>query len=65
MANSCSTSSTFLPSALAGIEKLHKLDERVTLTNDPKALQEVWTNDAVRLGDGAIDKDNDSNRSSN
>jgi hypothetical protein len=40
-------------SALAGIEKLHQLDERVTLTNDPKALQEVWTNDAVRLGNGA------------
>ena len=39
-------------SALAGIEKLHQLDERVTLTNDPKALQEVWTNDAVRLGAG-------------
>ena len=40
-------------SALAGIEKLHQLDERVTLTNDPKALQEVWTDDAVRLVNGA------------
>src|SRR5215471_14215038 len=40
-------------SALAGIEKLHQLDERVTLLRDPKALQEVWTNDAVRLVNGA------------
>ena len=40
-------------SALAGIEKLHQLDERVTLLNDPKAIQEVWTNDAVRLAPGA------------
>src|SRR5690349_1527828 len=36
-------------SALAGIEKLHQLDERVTVLNDPKALQEEWTTDAVRL----------------
>jgi ketosteroid isomerase-like protein len=35
--------------ALAGIEKLHQLDRRVTLLNDPKALQQLWTNDAVRL----------------
>jgi ketosteroid isomerase-like protein len=35
--------------ALAGIEKLHRLDERVTLLNDPKALQQEWTDDAVRL----------------
>lgn len=35
--------------ALAGIEKLHRLDERITLLNDPKALQQEWTNDAVRL----------------
>ena len=40
-------------SALAGIEKLHQLDERVTLLHDPKALQDVWTNDAVRLVNGA------------
>ena len=35
--------------AMAGIERLHKLDERVTLLNDPKALQAEWTDDAVRL----------------
>lgn len=40
-------------SALAGIEKLHHLDERVTIVHDPKALQEVWTDDAVRLVNGA------------
>ena len=39
-------------SALAGIEKLHRLDERVTLQRDAKALQEVWTDDAVRLAPG-------------
>lgn len=35
--------------ALVGIERLHELDERITLLNDPKALQQEWTNDAVRL----------------
>jgi ketosteroid isomerase-like protein len=40
----------------AGIEKLHHLDQRVTLLNDPKALQEEWANDAVRLEpDGLAD----------
>src|SRR5215471_5778095 len=39
-------------SALAGIEKLHQLDVRVTLQRDAKALQEVWTDDAVRLAPG-------------
>ena len=34
---------------LAGIEKLHQLDERITLLNDPKALQQEWTDDAVRM----------------
>ena len=38
---------------MAGIERLHQLDERVTLLHDPNALQEVWTNDAVRLVPGA------------
>jgi ketosteroid isomerase-like protein len=41
---------------MAGIEKLHQLDQRVTLLNDPKALQEEWTNGAVRLEpDGPAD----------
>jgi hypothetical protein len=33
----------------AAIERLHQLDERVTLLYDPKALQAEWTDDAVRL----------------
>lgn len=42
--------------ALAGIERLHQLDEKVTVLNDPKALQAEWTNDAVRLeADGPVD----------
>src|SRR5215472_14515272 len=42
--------------ALAGIEKLHRLDERITLLNSPDALQELWTDDAVRLtADGPAD----------
>jgi len=32
---------------LAGIERLHKLDERITELNDPKALQAEWTNDFI------------------
>jgi len=42
--------------ALAGIEKLHRLDERITLLDDPKALQQEWTDDAVRLEpEGPVD----------
>jgi ketosteroid isomerase-like protein len=41
---------------LAGIERLHKLDEQITLLNDPRALQSEWTDDAVRLQpDGPVD----------
>lgn len=36
-------------SALAGIERLHELDQRVTLLNSAQALQAEWTPDAVRL----------------
>jgi ketosteroid isomerase-like protein len=42
--------------ALAGIERLHHLDERVTVVNDPKALQTEWADNAVRLqADGPVD----------
>jgi DNA-binding beta-propeller fold protein YncE len=34
---------------MTGIKKLHDLDQRVTLLNDPKALSQEWTEDAVRL----------------
>lgn len=37
---------------LAGIEKFHKQDIAATLSRDPVALTNLWTNDAVRLGPG-------------
>jgi ketosteroid isomerase-like protein len=41
---------------MAGIEKLHQVDQRVTLLNDPMALQQEWADDAVRLEpDGPAD----------
>ena len=35
---------------LAGIEKLHQQDIAATLSADPMALTDLWTDDAVRLG---------------
>jgi ketosteroid isomerase-like protein len=37
---------------MAGIEKLHQLDIAATLSGDPKALADLWTDDAVRLEPG-------------
>jgi|SRR5215472_5635519 len=37
---------------LAAIEKLHQQDIAVTLTQDPKGLIDLWTEDAVRLMPG-------------
>lgn len=37
---------------LAGIEKLHQRDMAATLSRDPVALPNLWTDDAVRLGPG-------------
>jgi hypothetical protein len=37
---------------LAGIEKLHQQDIAATLSRDPVALTDLWTDDAVRLGAG-------------
>ena len=37
---------------LAGIEKLHKQEIAATLSRDPAALTEFWTDDAVRLRQG-------------
>ncbi len=34
---------------LAGIEKLHKADVAATLTQDPGALTELWSDDGVNL----------------
>ena len=36
----------------AGIEKLHQRDIAATLSRDPVALTDLWTDDAVRLGPG-------------
>ena len=37
---------------LAAIEKLHQQDIAATLTRDPVALTDLWTDDAIRLGPG-------------
>ena len=37
---------------LAGIETLHGRDVAATLSGDPAALAELWTDDAVRLQQG-------------
>jgi ketosteroid isomerase-like protein len=37
---------------LAAIEKLHQQDIASTLSRDPVALTDLWTDDAVRLGQG-------------
>ncbi len=55
---------------LAAIEKLHQKDIEVTLSQDPKGLLEVWTEDGVRLEPGkppvvgkqAIQADNEKGR---
>jgi uncharacterized protein (TIGR02246 family) len=40
---------------LAAIEKLHSQDIAATLSRDTAALTELWTDDAVRLGQGESD----------
>ena len=37
---------------MAGIEKLHQQDIAATLSRDPVALTDLWTDDAVRLAPG-------------
>jgi uncharacterized protein (TIGR02246 family) len=37
---------------LAGIEKLHQQDIAATLSDEPSALAELWSDDAVRLEPG-------------
>ena len=36
----------------AAIEKLHQQDIAATLSRDPVALTDLWTDDAIRLGAG-------------
>ena len=55
---------------MAGIEKLHQKDIEVTLSQDPKGLLDIWTEDAVRFNPGnppavgkqAIQAENDAAR---
>ena len=55
---------------MAAIEKLHQKDMEVTLSQDPKGLLDIWTEDAVRfnpgnppaLGKQAIQAENDAAR---
>jgi uncharacterized protein (TIGR02246 family) len=35
---------------LAAVEKLHKADEACTLTQDPKCLTALWSDDGINLG---------------
>ena len=37
---------------MAGIEKFHQQDIAATLSRDPVALTDLWTDDAVRLSQG-------------
>jgi ketosteroid isomerase-like protein len=37
---------------LAAIEKLHQQEIAATLSRDPVALTDLWTDDAIRLGPG-------------
>jgi ketosteroid isomerase-like protein len=41
-----------LAADLAAIERLHKTDIEATLTQDPKGLMDLWTEDAVRFNPG-------------
>src|SRR5713226_7190802 len=38
---------------LAAIEKLHQKDIEFTLSQDPKRLTDIWTEDAVRFAPGS------------
>lgn len=37
---------------MVGIERLHELDAAATLSRDPTAIADLWTDDAVRLEPG-------------
>ena len=50
---------------LAGIEKLHQQDIAATLSRDPVALTDLWTDDAVRLGGGQAEVGKKAIRESN
>jgi uncharacterized protein (TIGR02246 family) len=50
---------------LAAIEKLHQRDIAATLSRDPVALTDLWTDDAVRLGGGQAEVGKKAIRESN
>ena len=50
---------------LAAVEKLRQQDIAATLSRDPVALTELWTDDAVRLGAGQADVGKQAIRESN
>ena len=50
---------------LAAIEKLHQQDVAATLSRDPGALTDLWTDDAIRLGGGQADVGKKAIRESN
>ena len=50
---------------LANIEKLHQQDIAATLSRDPVALTDLWTDDAIRIGGGQADVGKKAIRESN
>ena len=50
---------------LAAIEKLYQQDIAATLSRDPAALTDLWTDDAVRLGGGQAEVGKKAIRESN
>lgn len=46
-------SQTGRPGDLAAIERVRQQDIAATLSRDPVALTDLWTDDAIRLGMGA------------
>ena len=42
-------------SDLAAIEKLHQQDMAATVSRDPVALTDLWTDDAIRIGVGSAE----------
>jgi uncharacterized protein (TIGR02246 family) len=50
---------------LAGIERLNQQDIAATLSGDPVALTDLWTDDAIRLGAGRAEVGRQAIRASN
>ena len=50
---------------LAAIEKVHQQDIAATLSRDPIALTDLWTDDAIRLGAGQAEVGKQAIRTSN